>query len=102
MVVYNVTVSIDEAVALEWLEWMRKKYVPEIMETGLFKECKLCRVHGEEAGGLTYAVMYTAFSIEHLENFNEHFEPRLQSMQLEKFKGRYVDFKTMLSVIEEF
>lgn len=102
MVVYNVTVSIDEAIALEWLEWMRVQHVPEIMKTGFFRECKLCRVHGEEEGGVTYAVMYTAFSKEDLEKYQREHASRLQAMHSEKFKGRYIDFKTMLSVIEEF
>lgn len=102
MVVYNVTVSIDQAVALDWLEWMRKVHVPDIMKTGHFKECKLCRIHGEEEGGITYAIMYTALTQEDLDTYQEKHAPRLQEEHAEKFKGKYADFRTLLSVIEEF
>src|SRR5690554_7339145 len=56
MVVYNVTISLDQEVSQEWLEWMRKTHVPDVMKTGHFRDCKICRVHGEEEGGITFAI----------------------------------------------
>ena len=51
MVIYNVTVSIDQAVANEWLSWMRTQHIPDVLQTGCFLECRLSRVNGEEEGG---------------------------------------------------
>jgi len=102
MVVYNVTVSIDENVANDWLDWMRATHIPDVMETGHFKESRLCRVHGEEDGGVTYAITYVAFSEEELNKYQENHAPRLQAEHTKKFAGKFAAFRTLLSVIDEF
>src|SRR5690554_8079444 len=96
MVVYNVTISIDEAVANSWLEWMKETHIPEIMATGHFRDSKICRVHGEEEGGITFAVMYTALSEKDLDIYQEKHAPKLQSEHTEKFKGKFASFRTLL------
>jgi len=102
MVVYNVTISIDATVADNWLEWMKESHIPDIMATGHFRDSKICRVHGEEEGGVTFAVMYTAFTEEDLNNYEAKHAPRLQSEFTEKFKGKFASFRTLLSVVQEF
>ena len=44
MFVYNVTVSIDESVREEWLNWMKNVHVPDVMSTGLFIESRILKV----------------------------------------------------------
>jgi hypothetical protein len=102
MVVYNVTMSIDLTVADNWLEWMKETHIPDVMATGHFRDGKICRVHGEEEGGITFAIMYTAFSQEDLDNYQANHAPKLQSEHIEKFKGKFVSFRTLLSVVQEF
>ena len=55
MILYNVTVSIDNSVHEDWLQWMRSIHIPQVMETGCFIESRISRVHGEEEGGMTFA-----------------------------------------------
>ena len=102
MIVYNVTVSIDENVGDEWLQWMRETHIPDVMATGHFKESRLCRVHGEEEGGVTYAITYVAFSEDALNQYQDEHAPQLQAEHNEKFAGKYAAFRTLLSVIDEF
>ncbi|MDX1651413.1 MAG: DUF4286 family protein [Brumimicrobium sp.] len=102
MVVYNVTVSIDEEVSQEWLQWMREIHIPDVMATGHFKESRLCRVHGEEEGGVTYAITYLAHSQEELNTYQENHAHRLQGEHTKKFAGKFAAFRTLLSVIDEF
>ena len=45
MVLYNVTINIDYAVHDEWLDWMKNVHIPDVMNTGLFIDCKLCKRH---------------------------------------------------------
>lgn len=102
MVVYNVTISLDINVAEDWLTWMRETHVPDVMATGHFRDSKICRVHGEEEGGITYAIMYTAISQEDLDTYQEKHSPRLQKEHTEKFQGKFASFRTLLSVVQEF
>ena len=36
MIIYNVTVNVDEDVLSQWLRWMSENHIPDVMKTGLF------------------------------------------------------------------
>jgi hypothetical protein len=102
MILYNVTVSIDPAIADEWLEWMRSRHIPDVMATGCFLESRISRVHGEEEGGLTYAITYLSPSQEKIDEYRVTHAPELQKEHSERYAGRFAAFRTILSVIEEY
>ena len=102
MILYNVTVSLDPEIADEWLEWMRAKHIPDVMATGCFLESRISRVHGEEEGGVTYAITYLSPSQELLDEYREKHAPKLQKDHSDRYSGRFAAFRTLLSVIEEF
>ena len=102
MIIYNVTISIDEHVHLEWLEWMKAKHIPDVMATGCFIESRLARVHGEEDGGVTFAVTYVCTSESKLNEYQENHATMLQNEHTAKFNGKFAAFRTLLTVLEEF
>jgi len=102
MVLYNVTVSVDPAIAEEWLQWMREIHIPEVMATGCFLESRLSRVHGEEEGGLTYSVLYLSPDQTTLTRYQKEFAPALQLAHSQRYQGRFAAFRTELSLIQEF
>lgn len=102
MVLYNVTVSIDAKVEENWLEWMRSIHIPDVMSKGCFIEARLSRVHGDEEGGLTYAISYVAETEEKYEQYKAQYAPQLQHDHAVKFGGSFAAFRTVLSIIEEF
>ena len=102
MILYNVTVSIDPSIADEWLEWMRARHIPDVMATGCFVESRISRVHGEEEGGITYAITYLSPSQEKIDEYRDTHAPALQKEHSERYAGRFAAFRTILSVIEEY
>lgn len=102
MILYNVTVSIDPAVSEDWLDWMRKQHIPDVMATGCFIESRISRVHGEEDGGMTFAITYLSPDQQKLDEYREVHAPRLQKDHSERYEGRFAAFRTFLTVIEEF
>jgi hypothetical protein len=102
MVLYNVTVSLDPNVENEWLSYMREKHIPAIMETGCFIEARLCRVHGEEEGGVTYATSYVSPSQTILDQYLSTFALALRDDFNKHWQGKFAAFRTNLSVIHEF
>ena len=36
MLIYNVTINIEESVEKEWLAWMQQVHIPEVIATGKF------------------------------------------------------------------
>ncbi|RIJ37488.1 DUF4286 family protein [Pontibacter oryzae] len=100
MILYNVTVSIDNNVADEWLQWMKDVHIPEVMGTGYFLANQICRVMGEEdTGGTTYAVQYTCRSVADLQEYQREHSPALQQKVNERYAGKYASFRTMLEVV---
>ena len=102
MFLYNVTISIDEQIENEWIQWMKNIHIPEVLNTGCFIESRLSRVNGEEDGGLTYAITYLAPSEEMYLHYQKQFAPELQKKHTDKFSGKFAAFRTTLSVIHEF
>jgi hypothetical protein len=102
MILYNVTVSIDPDVHAEWLDWMKTKHIPDVMATGCFVESRISRVHGEEEGGVTYAITYLSPSHEKMDEYQQQHAPVLQKDHAERYAGKFAAFRTILSVIEEF
>ena len=102
MILYNVTVNIDESVHEEWLNWMKEVHIPDVMETGLFLESRIARVHAEEEGGLTYAIGYLCENMNVYEQYQTLFAPKLQREHATKFQGKFAAFRTILEVVGEF
>jgi hypothetical protein len=99
MIIYNVTLSVDEDVAVEWLQWMKTVHIPDVMATGLFLDNRICRVLAEEEGGLTYAVQYTCADMATYERYKSEHAPRLQAETQRKYGGRFAAFRTLLEVV---
>lgn len=102
MILYNVTVSLDPGVETDWLTWMRTKHIPDVLETGCFRESRLSRIHGEEEGGVTYSIMYVSPSQELMDLYQEKFAPALQQEHGAKYQGKFASFRTFLTIVEEF
>ncbi|NEM96534.1 DUF4286 family protein [Pontibacter burrus] len=100
MILYNVTVSIDNTVAADWLQWMQEVHIPEVMQTGFFLGNQICRVvETEDTGGTTYAVQYTCRNVEDLMEYQRDHSPALQQKLHERYAGQYASFRTMLEVV---
>jgi hypothetical protein len=102
MILYNVTVSIDPVIAEDWVKWMRSNHIPDVMATGCFVESRISRVHGEEEGGVTYAITYLSPNQEKMDEYQQQHAPILQKDHAERYAGKFAAFRTILSVIEEF
>ncbi|MEO9965977.1 MAG: DUF4286 family protein [Reichenbachiella sp.] len=101
MILYNVTVSLDENIEADWLQWMREDHIPKVMDTGFFVERKIFKLLShEQEGAITYAIQYFAESIEKINEYQNNYAEGLQSEHTEKFKDKFVAFRTMLEHVE--
>ena len=100
MIIYNVTINIDPSVHDEWLEWMKTIHIPDVMNTGCFVENRILKVLGdEESGGTTYSIQYVCESMEDFHEYEQHHAPKLRHEYNEKYKDKFVSFRTLLEVI---
>ena len=103
MIIYNVTINVEESISQEWLCWIQKTHIPEVMNTGMFISAKMTRVMLEEQmGGITYSIQYLCESKSILDEYQVQFAPKLQQKHTQKFQGKFVAFRTLLEVISDF
>lgn len=103
MIIYNVTINIENSVHTDWLSWMKTEHIPQVLATGKFKEAKLTRVLiEEEMGGVTYSVQFRAHSREALERYYQNDADQLRAIGQKKFADKMLAFRTELEIVEEF
>ncbi len=102
MIIYNVTINIDESVHNEWLSWMQQKHINDVLATGKFFKAKLVKVLvEEEMGGVTYSVQYFAENKEKLESYYKEDANQLRQEGLRLFGDKMLAFRTELEVLSE-
>jgi len=100
MIIYNVTVNIENSVSAEWLNWMQQKHIPEVMATGMFVDHRILRLIGdEETGGTTYAIQYSAKTMDDYQRYRTEFAPALQKDALDHFGDKFTAFRTLLETV---
>ncbi len=101
MIIYNVTINIDNDVAEEWLKWMIDVHIPEVLNTGLFLENHIYRLIADEhSGGISYAVQYHCESMNEYEKYKQNFATEMQAVHAARYKDKFVAFRTLLEVIQ--
>ena len=81
MVLYNVTVSVTEECANDWVKYMMEEHIPDVLATGHFRDFRLCHVQGEAEGGVTFAVQYMARDAEAFQTYQRECAPALQALK---------------------
>lgn len=99
MIIYNVTVKIDNDVHDEWFNWMQTVHIPGVMNTDLFVENKICKVLVDDTDGITYSIQYTCENMDKLNEYSSKHAPALQREHAEKYRDKFVAFRTLLEVM---
>jgi len=99
MIVYNVTLSVDQAVHEEWLDWMKTTHIPDVMATGLFLDSRIHKVLVDDGDSVTYAIQYTCADMATYERYRDQHAPRLQVPMRERYGDRVAAFRTLLEVV---
>lgn len=101
MIIYNVTVNVEQSIADEWLHWMKKEHIPKVMKTGCFEDFKVLKMLNEhtDVEGLTYAVQYFAENIKIINTYFSQHAPGLQNESFRKYGEKAVAFKTLLEEV---
>ncbi|MUP44827.1 DUF4286 family protein [Gramella sp. BOM4] len=101
MIIYNVTINVQEDIHDDWLKWMKEEHIPDMLDTGKFTKALMTKVLVQEPmGGITYSVQYTAKNKKMLENYYEENAGEMRSKS-SAFEGKFVAFRTELEVISE-
>lgn len=100
MLIYNVTINVEESVNDAWVSWMVKTHIPDVLATGKFLEATMTRVLvDEEMGGVTYSIQYKVKDRKTLDLYYQNDAERLRNETIKRFGKSLVAFRTELEVV---
>lgn len=100
MIIYNVTVKVDNSIAGEWLGWMLNHHIPGVLSTKCFHDYKMVQVIDiDDSEGPTYAIQYFAESMEDYKKYIEQFAPHYRKETTDKWGEKFIAFRSLLKVI---
>ena len=101
MILYNVTVKVDPSVDAKWKQWMKETHIPDMLNTGLIKEYKMCRLLSvDDSDGATYASQFMFTDVASFNRYQKDFAPGLQADHKEKFGDLCLAFRTLMEVLD--
>jgi len=99
MYIYNVTVNIDDSVHDEWLDWMKKEHIPQMLKLDKFSNALMSKVEAKGDIGTTYSIQYQIDSKETLDKYYKEDADLLRKEGFQKFGDKFVAFRTELNVV---
>jgi hypothetical protein len=101
MILYNVTINIDDSVHDEWLLWMQTEHIPAVIATGMFQYNKMYKILSRfaEETGTTYSIQYFAETLADYEIYKEVYAPAFQQETLSRYSDKFTAFRTILEEV---
>ncbi|SRR5690606_17199314 len=90
MILYIVNVTIEKNIQEEWLNWMRKVHIPNVLKTGYFTGAQIFSMILPAKSGteISFSVHYEAESYEKFMSYTVKESKRLQKEHTDKFNGK--------------
>ena len=99
MITYSVTITIQATIESEWVDWMKRVHVPDVLRTGCFVECRFYKVLGAEGDEPTYVLQYRCRSLEEYHRYRDNFAPALQKEHTDRYSGRFRGSRQLMDEI---
>ena len=100
MIVYNVTIKVETAIASEWLAWLKHDHIPEVIGTGCFSKATVMKLlETDEADGLTYAIQYLAENKSQYDQYLEKYAGLMRQKSFDKWGNKFIAFRSVMEVV---
>ena len=99
MIIYSVTITIEASIQNEWIDWMNKVHVPDVLRTECFSDCRIHKIIGSDGDEPTYVMQYRCRSLEDYHRYRDNFAPALQKEHSDRFAGRFRGSRQLLEEV---
>ncbi len=99
MILYSVTVNVEDDIHEEWIKWMKEIHIPEVMGKGCFIENKMMKLLDPPQEGHTYSFQYFCETMDKLKEYQSNHAPSLQADLQNRYANKYAAFRTVLEVL---
>jgi len=101
MIIYRVTVTVNNDIENDWLKWMKEIHIPDVMKAGYFNKWQIEKqiIPENSQDGITYIINYYANTISDYQKYSERDAPRLREEHTRKFSGKFKAFRIVLTIL---
>ncbi|MBC7913761.1 MAG: DUF4286 family protein [Pyrinomonadaceae bacterium] len=99
MILYNITVILEETIETEWREWVTNAFIPNALSSNLLVSHRLLKVIDSPNEGVTYCMQFIADHLESYNQFMNNHAAALLSTHTQQFQNRAVFFSTVMEFI---
>jgi len=99
MIIYSVTVTIEAAIEREWLDWMQRVHVPDVLRTGCFTGATIYKMFEPTSDEQTYVIQYQCSAMAEYQRYRDHFAAALQKEHSDRFSGRFLASRQILEEV---
>lgn len=100
MILYNLTIILDEEIQEDYLSWMKQQHIPEVMDTSCFISYRILKVLDSPNEGVTYCIQYITETMEDYDRYVLNFAPALRASFPERFTDKFVIYRTVMEYID--
>ncbi|MEO7522639.1 MAG: DUF4286 family protein [Ferruginibacter sp.] len=100
MIIYNVTIKIQESIHQAWIQWLKEEHLPEVLATNCFIRSTILRLLDiDDSEGPTYAIQYFAEDRSAYERYVENFSGIMRQMSFDKWGNQFIAFRSVMEVL---
>lgn len=100
MIIYNVTIKVQEPIKDKWLAWLNDEHIPEVINTGCFTHAVVLQLlEVDNSEGPTYAIQYHAESKGLYNNYIENHSARMRQKSFDKWGDKFIAFRSVMQVV---
>lgn len=101
MLIYNVTVKLEHEIHEDWVNWMMKKHISDVLTTGCFISARVSLVQVDDTDGPTYSIQYSCESQEKLDQYFDNYASALREEHNARYGTKALPFRTILEVVAD-
>ena len=101
MIIYRVTVEVNNDIEIDWLKWMKEIHIPDVIKTGYFFDWKIEKqiLPDNSLDKTIYIINYYANTISDYQKYFERDATRLQEEHNKKYSGKFQASRIILKTL---
>ena len=98
MIYYQINIRVKKDISNQWLEWMKKTHIPEVLDTGYFISYKISKVIKpvSEDDIVEFSIVYKCESFERYLDYSVKAASDLQNKHTEMFNGKVKAYRKVM------
>lgn len=99
MLVYNVTIKVDHAIAGDWQFWMLREHIPMLLATNCFFDAKFFRLlDQDDTDGPTFCAQYYCHARADYDRYIDEYADQMRNETKKIWANQLVAFRSLMEL----